>query len=184
MRRSERSGAIVVLDVDKFKPVNDVFGHAAGDELPLRWVVHELSVQAAWSDPVTRSGVSKGDEFAIVLLPEIGADDARDLTTRIGEALAERAPCSLGVALYPRDGDDLEDADAAWPTARLYGMRRGRYEREQAHGAAAAPAEVAASRRARSRRLPSAHGCDLWRAALDAMPSRAGARRSGRLRRR
>ncbi len=164
MRRSERSGAVVVLDVDKFKPVNDVFGHAAGDEL-LCWVVTTLQSVVRSSDAIGRLG---GDEFAIVL-PEIGADDARDLTTRIGEALCERAPCSLGVALYPQDGDDLEKLTRQ-ADSRLYGSRRGRYEREQAQGAGAAPAEVAAHEPDRA----GFGAIDLWRAALDAMPSRAG----------
>ncbi len=165
MRRTERSGAIVVLDVDKFKPVNDVFGHAAGDEL-LCWVVTTLQSALRQSDAIGRLG---GDEFALVL-PEIGADAARDLTTRIGEALAERAPCSLGVALHPHDGDDLETLTRR-ADSRLYGSRRGRYEREQAAGTAAGP-EPAATPGEEERAGFGA--IDLWRAALDAMPSRAG----------
>ena len=165
MRRSERSGAIVVLDVDKFKPVNDVFGHAAGDEL-LCWVVTTLHSTVRSSDAIGRLG---GDEFAIVL-PEIGADEARSLTTRIGDALAERAPCSLGVASFPDDGEDLETLTRR-ADSRLYGSRRGRYEREQAAGSQGslepAPEES-------DRERAGFGAIDLWRAALDAMPSRAG----------
>jgi diguanylate cyclase (GGDEF)-like protein/PAS domain S-box-containing protein len=163
MRRSERDGAIVVLDVDKLKPVNDLFGHAAGDEL-LCWVVATLQGAVRQSDAIGRLG---GDEFAIVLA-EIGFDDARDLTTRIGEALAERAPCSLGVALFPTDGEELEELTRK-ADSRLYGSRRGRYEREQAGLAAAVPV-VAAGESERA----GLGAIDLWRAALDAMPSRAG----------
>jgi diguanylate cyclase (GGDEF)-like protein/PAS domain S-box-containing protein len=165
MRRCERGGAIVVLDVDKFKPVNDIFGHAAGDEL-LCWVVATLQGTVRQSDAIGRLG---GDEFALVL-PEIGADAARDLTTRIGEALAERAPCSLGVALYPHDGDDLETLTRR-ADSRLYGSRRGRYEREQA-SETATPLESVAPEGEQERAGFGA--IDLWRAALDAMPSRAG----------
>ena len=166
MRRSGRSGALVVLDIDKFKPVNDVFGHAAGDEL-LCWVVATLQATVRSSDAIGRLG---GDEFALVL-PEIGADDTRDLITRIGEALSERAPCSLGVALYPHDGDELETLTRQADN-RLYSSRRGRYQREQA--AAAAQTSVAEERPPADSDRASFGPIDLWRAALDAMPSRAG----------
>ncbi len=164
MRRSERGGAIVVLDVDKFKPVNDVFGHAAGDEL-LCWLVATLQSSLRQSDAIGRLG---GDEFAVVL-PEIGADDARDLTTRIGETLAERAPCSLGVALFPDDGTELEELTRK-ADSRLYGSRRGRYEREQAGVGPAVSGGGAADAAERA----GLGAIDLWRAAVDAMPSRAG----------
>jgi diguanylate cyclase (GGDEF)-like protein/PAS domain S-box-containing protein len=170
MRRSERGGAIVVLDVDKFKPVNDRFGHAAGDEL-LCWVVTTLLSTIRPSDAIGRLG---GDEFAIVL-PGIGPDDARDLMTRVGEALCERAPCSLGVALYPHDGDQLEELTRVADN-RLYGSRRGRYEREEAEVVAAAPTEAPARESERA----GFGAIDLWRAALDAMPSRAGRGDRGR----
>jgi diguanylate cyclase (GGDEF)-like protein/PAS domain S-box-containing protein len=166
MRRTGRAGALVVLDIDKFKPVNDVFGHAAGDEL-LCWVVTTLQATIRGSDAIGRLG---GDEFALVL-PDIGADDTRELITRIGDALAERAPCSLGVALYPHDGDELETLTRQADN-RLYGSRRGRYQREEAALAAQPAAEQSPPTQASDR--PGFGAIDLWRAALDAMPSRAG----------
>jgi diguanylate cyclase (GGDEF)-like protein/PAS domain S-box-containing protein len=173
LRRTGREGAILVLDVDKFKPVNDVFGHAAGDEL-LCWVVSTLQSTVRQSDAIGRLG---GDEFAIVL-PEIPAEEVRALSTRIGEALAERAPCSFGVALYPHDGEDLE-ALTRQADARLYGSRRGRYQRERAVAGASEDSGAMAAARAGAEETGERDGggfgaIDLWRAALDAMPSRAG----------
>jgi len=164
MRRSGRSGALVVLDIDKFKPVNDVFGHAAGDEM-LCWVVATLQGAVRGSDVIGRLG---GDEFALVL-PGIGVDDTRTLITEIGEALAERAPCSLGVALYPHDGDELETLTRQADN-RLYGSRRGRYQREQAAGGPT----VADAQPPEDSERAGLGAIDLWRAALDAMPSRGG----------
>ena len=167
--RSGRAGAIVVLDVDKFKPVNDVFGHAAGDEL-LCWVVASLQATTRQGDAIGRLG---GDEFALVL-PEVSAEEARSLSTRIGEALGERAPCSFGVAMYPQDGKDLETLTRR-ADARLYGSRRGRYQRERAAEGKAAVTGAAARAAAEQSGGRSGFGAiDLWRAALDAMPSRAG----------
>ena len=179
LRRTGREGAILVLDVDKFKPVNDVFGHAAGDEL-LCWVVSTLQSTVRQSDAIGRLG---GDEFAIVL-PEIAAEEVRALSTRIGEALAERAPCSFGVALYPHDGEDLE-ALTRQADARLYGSRRGRYQRERAAAGASEDSAAMAAARAGAEASGERDGggfgaIDLWRAALDAMPSRAGRERERR----
>ncbi len=125
VQRGGRGGAIVVLDIDKFKPVNDVFGHAAGDKL-LCWVVETLQRAVRRSDAIGRLG---GDEFA-VLLCEIGAEEARQRATAMSDALAERAPVSLGVSLFPEDGSDLETLTRA-ADARLYGTRQERYARER-----------------------------------------------------
>jgi diguanylate cyclase (GGDEF)-like protein/PAS domain S-box-containing protein len=163
MDRSGLGGAIVVLDIDKFKPVNDVFGHAAGDEL-LCWVARTLQSTVRPNDAIGRLG---GDEFA-VLLAEIGADEARDRATVIAAALAERAPSSLGVALYPEDGIDLETLTRRADT-RLYGARRVRYGRERDGPGGPATFDPDGTAEQTSTFGP----IDLWRAALEAMPSRS-----------
>ena len=162
MARSGLGGAIVMLDIDKFKPVNDVHGHAAGDEL-LCWVADTLRHSVRPTDAIGRLG---GDEFA-VLLAEINADDARERATVIADALAERAPTSLGIALYPDDGTHLETLTRRADT-RLYGTRRARYAREQQ---AAGPATVY-DPEAGGARAATFGPIDLWRAALEAMPAR------------
>jgi diguanylate cyclase (GGDEF)-like protein/PAS domain S-box-containing protein len=163
MSRSGLGGAIVMLDIDNFKPVNDLHGHAAGDEL-LCWVVRTLEETVRPGDAIGRLG---GDEF-VVLLPEIGADEARDCATRIGAALAKRAPASLGVALYPQDGRNLETLTRRADT-RLYATRQGRYERERstAEGAAVYDPKAGPASEPDATFGP----IDLWRAAREAMPS-------------
>ena len=176
MRRQGRSGAILMLDIDHFKPVNDVFGHAAGDEL-LCWFTDTLERVARATDAVGRLG---GDEFA-VLFPDVDSVQARVSATRVAEALSERAPASLGLAIFPDDGADLEEL-ARSADARLYASRRGRSGDARAGQsgetvpAAAAAAAAAASTAASLEHARAGQGfgpIDLWRAALDAMPSRA-----------
>jgi diguanylate cyclase (GGDEF)-like protein/PAS domain S-box-containing protein len=162
--RGGLGGAVVVLDIDNFKPVNDLYGHAAGDEL-LCWVVETLTASLRAGDSIGRLG---GDEFA-VLLPETDADSARASATRIAEALAERAPVSLGVALYPDDGQDLETLTRR-ADARLYATRTGRYQRQQ--GADSETAAVYDPEAGPPARAAATFGpIDLWRAAREAMPS-------------
>ncbi len=106
-----------------------------------------------------------------MLLPEIEPEHARVSATRISDALLERAPASIGVAIYPDDGADLE-ALARRADGRLYAGRQGRY--------ADVPASATENGRAAREEEPQARGfgaIDLWRAALDAMPARA--RRGG-----
>lgn len=155
MRRRGSCGALVMLDIDHFKPVNDTLGHAAGDEL-LCWVVQTLQRSVRPSDAVGRLG---GDEFA-VMLPDIEPDQARAGVQRIAAALGARAPASLGLATYPADGKDLESLTRS-ADARLYASREGRYP------TLAEMAEAAQGDTARRGFAPT----DLWRAAMDAMPS-------------
>jgi diguanylate cyclase (GGDEF)-like protein len=123
-RRRARQGAVLVLDVDHFKEVNDRHGHAAGDEL-LRWAVATLKRTIRPADAIGRLG---GDEFA-VLFPEIEPGDALESAARIAEALSERAPCSVGLATFPMDGSELEELMRRADT-RLYASRHGRPERD------------------------------------------------------
>ncbi|TMK99495.1 MAG: diguanylate cyclase [Actinobacteria bacterium] len=118
--RRYRQGAVLVLDVDHFKLVNDQHGHAAGDEL-LCWVVLTLQRCLRPNDAVGRLG---GDEFA-VLLPEIEPAAAFLSAARIARALSARAPASIGVAAFPIDGTELEELMRR-ADMRLYESRRGR----------------------------------------------------------
>ena len=91
--------ALIQLDLNDFKSVNDRHGHAAGDEL-LRWVGSTLRALLRGSDAVGRLG---GDEFAL-LLPGLSAGEARAVADRTLAALAERIGATAGVACHPTDG--------------------------------------------------------------------------------
>jgi diguanylate cyclase (GGDEF)-like protein len=109
--------ALLTLDVDRFKEINEVHGHLEGDRL-LQEVGRVLTENVRGTDVVARQG---GDEFS-VLLPDSTEEGAAMLARRIEEALAtiaaaDAAPvrASIGVAIYPQDGatpgDLLEKAD-------------------------------------------------------------------------
>lgn len=120
--RSGRQGALVILDLDDFKGINDTMGHSAGDLL-LQGVAERLTECVRKSDTVVRLG---GDEFAIIL-PDVGgrtgaAKIARRLLAHVQRpAEVQRYTItphlSLGVALFPRDGRKpgglLKNADVA-----------------------------------------------------------------------
>jgi diguanylate cyclase (GGDEF)-like protein len=111
--------ALLLVDLDGFKAVNDEHGHAAGDEL-LCWVARRLRDSVRRGDEVGRLG---GDEFAVLLAS--GTEDAEVAAARIGAALAQRAPASTGLAVHPRDGATAEDLHRAADTA-LYARKRER----------------------------------------------------------
>jgi diguanylate cyclase (GGDEF)-like protein/PAS domain S-box-containing protein len=130
---SQRHGtrlAVLFLDLDGFKHINDSLGHAIGDEL-LRSVAERLLVCVRSSDTVSRLG---GDEF-VVLLPEIArAEDAGISATKILNALIApheihpyslRVTASIGLTTYPEDGQDAEtlikNADMAMYQAKQEG---------------------------------------------------------------
>ena len=107
-------GAVVFLDLDRFKQINDTLGHQAGDQV-LTMIAASLRKRLREDDVLARLG---GDEFA-VLLPGVGPGQARKaaaqvLRTVAGEALliegqTIQVTASMGVALYPRDGADPEE---------------------------------------------------------------------------
>ncbi len=193
LQRRGRSGAVVVLDIDHFKPVNDTFGHAAGDEL-LCWFAQTLEGAVRPHDAVGRLG---GDEFAVIL-PELDAAQAHASLARITDALRERAPASYGLALFPDDGGSLEYL-CRRADARLYASREGRLAPDPALSAkhAAPPAvEVAsASPPTREPQQSSAYTdaveqrvtgerapANLWRATLEAIPAGSGDEAPGEVR--
>jgi diguanylate cyclase (GGDEF)-like protein len=115
-------GALVLIDLDHFKEVNDTLGHPAGDEL-LRIVGRRLSESLRTDDTVARLG---GDEFGLVLPLGGGREETVALLTRVRDELAEeivldgvplRVEASFGVSFYPADADTVEallqHADAA-----------------------------------------------------------------------
>lgn len=121
IKRYHASGALIVLDVDRLKPINDSFGHAAGDEV-LKAIVAAISDQVRASDVVGRLG---GDEFA-VLLWNLSETDARAKAAALEEAIDRltfmfrgnhvSAGASAGVAILTTHSDVervLDEADRA-----------------------------------------------------------------------
>ncbi|WP_372994767.1 7TM diverse intracellular signaling domain-containing protein [Marinobacter sp.] len=122
-RRSGESFALVVVDLNKFKQINDTFGHVAGDEVLIA-IGNRLGAVPRGSDTVARIG---GDEFVLLLEGIHGQDDLDRIEThlaRIGDSPIPlscgtdvRVGLSIGIALYPDDTRDLERlfslADAA-----------------------------------------------------------------------
>jgi len=125
--------AVLFLDLDRFKLINDTLGHAMGDQL-LRTTGERLVVCLREGDTVSRLG---GDEF-LILLPEIGSEDqvaqvAQKLMNVFKDPfqLQEKETyitVSLGIALYPTDGEYIENliknADAAMYQAKEEGRNR------------------------------------------------------------
>jgi diguanylate cyclase (GGDEF)-like protein len=121
IKRYHASGALIVLDVDRLKPINDAFGHAAGDQV-LKAVVAVLQHHVRSSDMVGRLG---GDEFA-VLLWNLSETDAKAKAASLEQAVDRlsfvfggrtvTAGASAGVAVlgpHVETGRALEEADSA-----------------------------------------------------------------------
>src|SRR3954452_3612641 len=118
--RTGRRTALVVLDLDHFKDVNDTRGHAAGDEL-LRWVVATVEHVLRPMDSLGRLG---GDEFAL-LVPGAGPAEGVEVAQRVEDALAVRVGVSTGVSSFPADGADREELHR-YADADLYAAKHGR----------------------------------------------------------
>lgn len=125
IKRSERTArefAILFLDLDGLKQINDRFGHVVGSQALCR-LADVLGNSGRDMDTAARFG---GDEFAVVL-PETGLEAAGLVARRICERLANdgrepRLSVSVGVAIYPRDGKTIDNLVGAADTA-LYAMK-------------------------------------------------------------
>jgi diguanylate cyclase (GGDEF)-like protein len=139
-RRSEISAALLIIDMDKFKVINDTYGHLAGDAV-LKAVAAVLIDELRAYDSVGRFG---GEEF-VAMLPRVDALEALTISDRIlqrirslvvpirgpeGSAISDLS-ASIGIACYPQQGAEVEDllhvADAALYIAKREGRDRVEY---------------------------------------------------------
>jgi diguanylate cyclase (GGDEF)-like protein/PAS domain S-box-containing protein len=130
-RRQRRPLAVLFLDLDRFKTINDSLGHAAGDSL-LQSVSKRLLASIRRSDTVSRQG---GDEFVILLSEITHPEDAATSARQILHSLS--APHSvggqdlhvlgsIGISLYPEDGEDAETLIKSADTAMYHAKESGR----------------------------------------------------------
>jgi diguanylate cyclase (GGDEF)-like protein len=125
--RGDAQTAVLLIDLDHFKEINDTLGHYAGDQL-LCAVSQRLSIEVREGDTVTRLG---GDEFAVLAPNLVHSCDAEQLAQRLVDALSEPftidgvrldAQASIGIAIAPANGTDiatlLQRADVALYTAK------------------------------------------------------------------
>ncbi|MER6584887.1 putative bifunctional diguanylate cyclase/phosphodiesterase [Micromonospora chalcea] len=137
--------ALLLLDLDRFKHVNDALGHAVGDRLLVEVSARLMGVVGA-GDMVARLG---GDEFAIVVPRLTDIDQARERADRVVAALAEPVPLdglpldvggSIGIALYPDHGEDfatlMRHADVAMYDAKHRNDTVAVYAPESDHNSA------------------------------------------------
>lgn len=128
-RRTEDRFALLLIDLDRFKFVNDTFGHDAGDAV-LSSTGARLRDTVRGNDLVARLG---GDEFAIILDHESTRQSVEAFCKRLLESVARVIPfegqslqvgCSVGIALFPRDGE-TEEALCKAADLALYEVKRG-----------------------------------------------------------
>ena len=144
-RRHDKQFAVLFMDLDRFKEINDSLGHNAGDKL-LQSVARRLTACVRGSDSVCRKG---GDEFVVLLSEITHAEHAARSAGKIiaavtavhrvaGQELTVTA--SIGIAIYPRDGENAETllkaADAAMYQAKAGGRNQYRFSRDESAPAA------------------------------------------------
>jgi diguanylate cyclase (GGDEF)-like protein/PAS domain S-box-containing protein len=132
-----RELTVMLIDLNRFKELNDTLGHAAGDQL-LREIRPRLMAASSGAELVARIG---GDEFAVILSPGRGAADAERIAERLRTALEEpfkvqdltlRVGASVGIAVYPEHANDadtlLQRADVAMYSAKKHGVGHELYD--------------------------------------------------------
>jgi diguanylate cyclase (GGDEF)-like protein len=155
--RKDTCFAVLYLDLDRFKPINDSLGHDAGD-----WVLTEVSrrlqAEVREYDTVARVG---GDEFVVLIDTLDTPFEAARVARRIIKAIAQpivvedrqlHVTCSIGVAVFPDEGRDgaalLNAADRAMYEAKKSGRNRFRFERQRSSESTVEAPVVGARRRA------------------------------------
>ncbi|TKB09682.1 EAL domain-containing protein [Desulforhopalus sp. IMCC35007] len=143
-KQQERSLAVLFLDLDNFKRINDTLGHNVGDEL-LRTTARRITHSLRSSDTVSRSVVEDqnkrhlarlgGDEFTVLLADLQQPEDALIVANRIREELAKPMQLndhkliitpSIGISLFPRDGNDVVTLLKSADMAMYFAKRTGR----------------------------------------------------------
>lgn len=130
-KRYHQQGALLIIDLDNFKMINDTSGHQAGD-LMLKKVARQIQRHIRETDRLARLG---GDEFALILpasdkqgsiqLAEKIREQINQLTWRVGEML-HNSDCSIGIALFPEHGDNAHDLMANADLAMYKAKKDGR----------------------------------------------------------
>ncbi|MBI1358194.1 MAG: diguanylate cyclase [Acidobacteria bacterium] len=129
-RRRQGRLALLLLDMDKFKDVNDTFGHITGDDL-LREVAVRLKASIRASDTVGRLG---GDEFVVLLEDVARAEDAAMVAGKLLEILSRGYDVhgrtlqiipSIGIAIFPEDGENDEELFRSADSS-MYAVKKGR----------------------------------------------------------
>ncbi|WP_245312814.1 putative bifunctional diguanylate cyclase/phosphodiesterase, partial [Bradyrhizobium macuxiense] len=128
--------ALLYIDIDEFKSINDSLGHHVGDEL-LKTIAGRIKACLCEGDLIARLG---GDEFAVIQTAIRGISDVEDFVASVHRAIRQPCDClghhlstdaSIGVALAPRDGTDLDqlirNADIAMYGAKAEGRRTHRF---------------------------------------------------------
>ncbi len=130
-KRNQTHLAILFLDLDNFKHINDSLGHSVGDKL-LESVSQRLVAQVRQSDTVSRQG---GDEFVVLVLEDRHAEHATVAAEKILRALAApyhiagnelHITTSMGISLFPADGEDAEALNKNADTAMYHAKKMGR----------------------------------------------------------
>jgi diguanylate cyclase (GGDEF)-like protein len=125
---------LIYIDLDKFKPINDIFGHHVGD-LYLQEVALRMSRQLLGRDMLARLG---GDEFAALVALHHGLNDLDIIVARLAncfdapffiEGHVIKGSASIGVALYPEDGD-TKDALLNAADAAMYEVKKSKLQVE------------------------------------------------------
>jgi diguanylate cyclase (GGDEF)-like protein len=129
-RRNGNSFALLLVDLDHFKEINDKHGHEVGDEVLVE-CAKRMTAEIRACDTVARHG---GDEFVILLANTLNADDAMRVGEKLLRAIAQpiestggllQITCSIGMSLYPVDGESLDglrrSADQAMYDAKKSG---------------------------------------------------------------
>ncbi len=138
-RRYQESIAVFYMDLDRFKNINDTFGHNTGDKF-LKSIAGFLSTEIRSSDTIARLG---GDEFAVIVENVSGAEDVILVAEKMLDTLAKPikidehefyVTTSIGISLFPNDSDDAEDllknADTAMYRAKELGRNNFQFYSE------------------------------------------------------
>jgi diguanylate cyclase (GGDEF)-like protein len=130
-QRNKNRLAIMSLDLDKFKSINDTLGHDAGDQM-LKAVSKRLNGIIRASDTLARVG---GDEFVLMMLETNNMENATTIAQKILDSFKEsmlidghelHLSTSIGIAMYPEDAEDLENLTKKSDAAMYYSKGHGR----------------------------------------------------------